>query len=319
MLNKRISDFFDDYEFELELPASGNFDSAKIKEMAMQKINTTGKPAAVCRKSVRVALIAAVIACFMSVTAFAAAYFGVDYRMTEEDERQVYQIQYGNRTHDLSYNATMVMNFASQPEGNLYAFRTTWTPSEPTGPKTLSLYRWAVYEAMNRLGMQHMKANEQNPQTQDAIAQVLKEMGVTAEEAESWYTFCDTDDDWDIPYQIELLNTTDLYNRDFLVGYDGAAVQIAKDETEGDWQELWINIDQTVLDWAEGQESPILNSNHVLRYNLKEGYLIKISGTLDFETLHKMAENTEVLKTELITEYDKERWSFGCILSLGRG
>lgn len=244
------------------------------------------------KKTVRTMLVAAAVICLMTVTAFAAVHFGMNYRFTEDGEQQQYTTATFSMDTDV-YDASMVMRFNTAPENYVYAFRANWLPSEPTA--VLSLYNAGFSE----------------------------EMGITAEEAKSWYTRYDADaqikqdgdgtisydfdNDGDIPYQIELLS--DLYQYDFLVGYDGSAVELVKEETSGDWQILWLHMDQNGA-------PELSNCNIVFRFNQAEGYLIKVVGTLDCETLGKIAENVEVLRTDMIAQSVGERHG---IIGLGRG
>ena len=251
-------------------------------------------------KAVRAALIAAAVACLMTVTALAAARLGMNYRFTEEGEQQVY-------THNafsmnpITYEASMVVRFDTAPESNVYGFRANWLPCEPTNVS--SLYDRVVYR------MDDTRTDEE----------VFAEMGITAEEAKTWYTRYDADttirrnEDGmielnpdvaeSIPYQIEL--KSDLYQHDFLVGYDGSEVTLVKEETAGDWQILWLNMEQNGM-------GALHNANIVFRFNQAEGYLIQAVGTLDCETLNRIAENVEVLRTALKTESSGEQ-TFGAV------
>ena len=256
------------------------------------------------KKTVRTALIAAAAACLMTVTAFAAVRLSMNYRFTEEGERQVYAHN-AFSMNPITYEASMVVRFDTEPESYVYGFRANWLPSEPTNVS--SLYNRVIWR------MDDARTDEE----------VFAEMGITAEEAKTWYTRYDADAQirWnedgmidvdfdveeDIPYQIEL--HSDLYQRDFLVGYDGSEVSLLKEETSGDWQILWLHMDQN-----GGQA--LRNCNIVFRFNQAEGYLIQIVGTLDCETLDKIAENVEVLRTDMIAESAGERHG---IVALGHG
>ena len=257
------------------------------------------------KKTVRTMLVAAAVACLMTVTALAVVHFNMNYRFTEEGEQQ----QYTNVTYTITgtdvYESSMVMKFDATPENYVYAFRAGWLPSEPTAVSSLyDKVRWRMDDA---------RTDEE----------IFAEMGVTAEEAKTWYTRYDADvqirrdedgmiqydfdNGGDIPYQVELYS--DLYQHDFLVGYDGSEVEIIKEETSGDWQILWLHMDQNGA-------PELRNCNIVFRFNQAEGYLIKVVGTLDCETLGKIAENVEVLRTDMIAESAGERHG---IVALGHG
>lgn len=274
------------------------------------------------KKTIRTALIVTILACLLTATALAAVYFGMKYRFTREGEQQRYTPGIFSMNTDV-YEATMVVRFSTEPESYIYAFRAGWLPSEPTN--ALSLHTVVEDMARTRLGMKALpETAEEKAQVEAKMADIFVEYGITAEEAENWYTRYDADtqikrdengtiaydlgNDGDIPYQIEL--RSDLYRYEYLVGYDGSEVELVREKTSGDWQILWLHMDQNGA-------PELWNCSIVLRFNQAEGYLIKVVGTLDCETLDKIAENVVVLRTDMKTGSSGEQ-GYG-VLTLGRG
>ena len=287
------------------------------------------RPVSVIRRKriIRTALIAAALACLMTATAFAAVYFGMSYRFTQEGEQQSYTYGDGAYSmHTAVYEATMILRFDGPAESNLYAFRANWLPSEPS--VAWSLYARAEDMARADLGMIGLvKTAEERARVDAELALIFAELGVSAEEARNWYTYYDADTtvellpdgsigdrfdvEDDIPYQIEL--HSDLYQFDLLAGYDGGAVELVKEEKAGDWHTLWLNIDRNVPE----EVTHFSRYSLVLRFNQAEGYLLQVIGTLDCGTLGKIAENVEVLRTDMKTVSDGEG-SFA-VITLGHG
>ena len=300
-MNRDIFDMFDNFELEPEEMESYRVSADRISELTLEKIGETKKDRHTPRKLLRTVLIAAVIACFMSVTAYAAVYFSMHYEYVEKGETYHYRYwtPHGYKEGSYTVRNSYVVSFDTQPDGYQYAFRPTWVPQEPT-------HCWSLYDQVESEVL-YEGADE---------ATLLAELGLTAQEAAGWYTNFDADEVWDpdaqgpnydIPYQVWLYSNSALYNCDFTLGDDpneneGVKVDFVKDEINGDWHELWVHVDETETWHAQQNLSYLDDTNLVLRFNLAEGYLIFVPGTLDFETLHKIAENVEVLRTNLPIE-----------------
>ena len=300
-MNRDIFDMFDNFELDQEDMTGYKVSADRISQMTLQKIAETKQPASRRRKIWRTALLAAVIACFLSVTAYAAAYFSMHYSYVEKGETYHYQYWTPEGYREASYTVSnsYIVSFDTQPVGYLYAFRPTWVPQEPT-------HSWSLYDEVTGQVL-YNGADE---------AALLAELDMTADEAASWYTWFDADEIWDpdaqgpnydVPYQVWLYGNNALYNTDFAIGddaYDNEDVKVdfVKDEVNGDWHEIWVHVDETETWHAKQNLSFLDDTNLVLRFNLAEGYLVFVPGTLDLETLHKIAENVEVLRTNLPAE-----------------
>lgn len=333
-MDKKISEMFDGFELEPEASSDVRFDPERVRKATLERIHASGTAAAVRRKFGRTLLVAAVIACFMSATAYAAVYFSMHYRFSQEGERQrytftIYEPTDRQRTQTAEYEATMLLSFDTEPESYLYAIRANWLPSKPTHATSLRDHVWDM--ARGELGMKFFPENRSEEiQLEEKMTEIFEELGVTAEEAETWYMRYNSDTTYmpdtpegpvpprqdvelNIPYQISLSNSSSLYNFDFLVGYEGDTVEVVREETEGDWQILWLQMEQSVY-----RNTLLQQANIALRFNQAEGYLIQVIGTLDCETLDKIAENVEVLRTDVKTEADREERRFS-VMSLGIG
>ena len=331
-MNKNIFDMFDNFEIEPEDMAGYNISADRISERTLQKLGQTKKAQPKRRKIFRIALIAAVIACFMSVTAYAAAYFNMHYRYVEKGGTYSYRYWTPEGYMDASYtvSSSYIVSFDTQPDGYMYVFRPTWVPLEPTAVTTV--YGWAEDEARFKLGMAApAETQEEKTAVKAGTEELLSRLGMTAQEAETWYTSYDADQIYvedvlgaDIPYKIELYSNSDLYNGDFAIGDDpyeneGVRVDFVKDEVDGDWHEIWAHVDETETEHSKVFRSPLDETNFVLRFNLAKGYLVYVPGTLDFDTLHKIAENVEVLRTELRLEIGDSEHRRHDMFTLGHG
>ena len=338
-MNKKISDMFDGFQLEPEVTSAVTFDPEKIRKATMARIHRSNTALAARRRIWRTALIAAVIASFLSVTAYAAVVFSMHYRYRQEGETPRYRITLVEpdgsviKTFTAQPMATLTVRFDTMPESTFYAFRADWLPSDPSYVNTLYNMAWDM--ARNRLHMPGLPATEEEKQAVDReTAEVLTEMGVTEAEAKTWYTGYDSNTTYtpdtpegptppknvplDIPYQIDLSNSSDLYKLDCLVGGDGGQVELLREETEGDWQTLWLRVSQGDEHHTEDYVNPLCPYGIVLRFNTAEGYLIRVAGTLDCETLHKIAENIQVLRTELETVADREEQGYS-FMDLSQG
>ena len=317
---------FDAFETQLEGLESAPFSPERIMQRTLKKIDASNTAIRTRRKLLRTALLAAAFAGLLTVTAFAAMVFNMNYRFTQTGEQQRYT--YGDglyAMHTAVYEATMVLRFEGPAESCLYAFRANWLPSAPS--VAWSLYAHVEDMARANLGIiVPVETAEERVRVDAEMEQIFAQFGVSAEDAKNWYTHYDADTtiellpdgsvgdrpgaEDDIPYQISL--HSELYRFELLAGYDGGAVELVKEEKAGDWHTLWLNIDKNVP--KEVTHFP--RYSLVLRFNQAEGYLIEVIGTLDCETLGKIAENVEVLRTEQKTVSEEESLA---VITLGHG
>lgn len=315
-MNKDIFDMFDDFELEPEEEAGYRVSSEAVARRTLAKLHGERRGAPRRSRLLRTALIAAVIACFLSVTAY-AAYYAMHLRV--EDRTYTCQFWDGEDWLERSYTVkdSNVLSFDAPPKGWEYAFKPGWLPAPFTNHLTL----YARFQELAR-----------TPEEMEAL---LTAEGLTEEESQTWYVVkMDADEDgyrdigdrapfYDIPYQI--LIYSDLYRREFVIGdrFDTAGdvkVEVLKDETAGDWHEIWVHVDETGADYAARMlEDPLLDTNIVLRFNRAEGYLVFLGGTLDCQTLHKIGENLTVRRTAIELEIPEDRPVETGLLNVARG
>ncbi len=276
------------------------------------------------RKVFSAALLAAVLAVLLTVTAYAAGLFELRLQFPRRGETQSYSFTVEmpdgeSLPQTAEAGAGLILRFDSQSQGTLCAFCPGWLPTEPT--QSFSLAEEAGDLARARLGMHALPSDgEERALADEETEKVLKEMGLSAEEAALWSVWCDADPalageaaEAGIPYQISLSNCSDLYELDLLIGGAGESVELLKDETEGEERTLWLRVSK------EGQNGDSLYPYHaVLRFSQSEGWLLQVIGSLDAETLGKIAENTEIKQTAYRTEAERTERGFG-IVSLSRG
>lgn len=277
------------------------------------------RPAFNRRKVFAAALLAAVLAALLTVTAYAAGLFELWLQFPRRGETQTYsftvEMPDGEPlTQTAAAGARLILRFDSQREGTLCAFRPGWLPTEPTG--AWSLAEKAGDLARTRLGMALPAADEKEQALVDAETEkVLGEMGLSAEEAALWSVRCEAQapETQEFPYQIGLSDRSDLYELDILIGGDGESVELLKNETAGEERTLWLRVSK------EGRSGDSFCPYYiVLRFSQTEGWLLHVTGTLDPETLDEIAENTEIRQTAYKTAATRTERSFA-YLFLARG
>lgn len=275
------------------------------------------RPAFSRRKVFGAALLAAVLAALLTVTAYAAGLFELRLQFPRRGETQTYsftlELPDGELlTQTAEAGAGLILRFDSQREGTLCAFRPGWLPTEPT--ESWSLAEEAGDLARARLGMALPAANGEEQALVDAETEkVLGEMGLSAEEAALWSVRCEAAAAAEFPYQISLSNCSDLYELDLLVGGGGGSVELLKDETAGEERTLWLKVSR-----ENGSGGALYPYHIVLRFSQAEGWLLSVTGTLEPETLGRIAESAEIRQTAYKTEAPRTERSFAA-LSLARG
>lgn len=232
------------------------------------------------RKLLRVCLLAAAIACFLSVTAFAALYqmwvqpgpeSPEQYRIWDSDGEQQW----------VTRQPSLELDFSTAPEGNDYFFTPGWLPEEPNHSSTL-------------------KDRALGTQGEDYAA-----YGVTPEEAEELYGYMTCEDaDEGVLYQISLQSPSQLYQQTYVLGYEGAQVEIVMDETRDSLRQLRLSLDSTGTETGREPDNWARHTNYVLLYNEEEGWLLRVQGTLDLESLARIAGDIRVFRSGHISRYE---------------
>ncbi len=235
------------------------------------------------KKLLRVCLLAAAIACLMSVTAFAAVYqmwvqpgpeSPEEYRIWDSDGQQQW----------VTRQPSLELDFSTAPEGNDYFFAPGWLPEEPSHSSSMED---AILYEQKKTGADYA------------------DYGVTPEEAEGLYGYMTYEDvDRGVLYQISLQSPSELYQQTYVLGYEGAQVEIVMDETRDGLRQLRLSLDSTGTE--TGQREPdnwAQRTNYVLLYNEQEGWLLRVQGTLDLESLARIAGDIRVFRSEHISRY----------------
>ena len=256
----------------------------------------------VSKKFVRTLLIAAMLATFFSITAFAATFLGRMNYQANLDEKLSYRWD----NHNTSFSPALVLNFDMPEEGNLYFFRPDWLPSEPQGdPVTGGIFTAYSYLSLKAWG-----------EAEGTLEQLIAQSGLSEEELEQWYYRCENAPAYGkIPYQIQILSPFRLYAYDFLVGQYGGHAEIVSEQSEGEWYKLDVAI--TYEEGSHGDDDLV---NYIFRFNQEEGYLITVFGTEELATLDKIADHIQVVKTGIVEHFsgDLDVQNYAC-LDLGRG
>lgn len=274
------------------------------------------------KKLVRTLLLAAAIACFMSITAFAALY---NMRFNKgPEEPTLYRIwddtdDAGNTVQQWTTNKpAMVFNFSTTAESAVYYLQANWLPSEPEHAFNMYTDFWS--DAVSQLIHEGIPYEQQTEEMRLAlINEMLREHGLTEEEAKSWYYRYDAETMEDVAYQVLISSPASLYNMEFTLGTTGSTATVVKEELHGDVRELRIAVDSTETAWAQiAPDEPLIHCNYIFLYNEAEGWLVRVQGTLDMDTLEKIADSIEVYKSDMTMEYKDNGQRMG-ILDVGRG
>lgn len=122
---------------------------------------------------------------------------------------------------------------------------------------------------------------------------------------DGWYSYFGNDGDsaeGQIPYKIECFYAVPGYQLVML--YESEIME----ETTGNGYEVTKLINH----------NPYMgDENYVLLFSADHGYMIRVGGSLDMETIEKIAENLEVRITDEEVEYNPD-YNIGC-LNIGRG
>jgi hypothetical protein len=161
----------------------------------------------------------------------------------------------------------------------------------------------------------------------------LSEAGFTREEAELWHTRLEWYTDNGELLQVHTFNAADLYKRDLLLGMYGGEATVVNQGIYGKYEMQEIQVDLTntyksIYEERFGMDYELympldskLHENYLLLFDPDEQYLLYVGGNstaFTFETLEKIADNTEIKITNLHTEptYENQDYIVG---GLARG
>ena len=103
-------------------------------------------------------------------------------------------------------------------------------------------------------------------------------------------------------YQISLRSPSELYERVFVLGDEGTAATVPKDETRGGLRELQLTVDRETADPADWSG----HRNYLFLYSQEEGWLLSIQGTAEPDSLERIAEGIEIFKSGHISRYEDD-------------
>lgn len=187
--------------------------------------------------------------------------------------RQVEKPAYTYGDETLEYpNVENVVEFSEVQPGNVVAFRTGWMPEGVTNLFTSNLTNYL--EDAEMLG-EGTPATSMDPQTLDS--------GLTHLE-------CDyaEGEDPQCALTIDAISGANIQGREFLV--DGKTNLIREGELRG-MEALYI---ETEVDGAVGRS--------LVLYDADRGCAISLSSRGSFETLEKIAENLELVDTDIVSQ-----------------
>ena len=198
--------------------------------------------------------------------------------------RQVEKPAYTYGDETLEYpNVENVVEFSEVQPGNVVAFRTGWMPEGVTNLFTSNLTAYLADSEM--LGME-TPATSLDQETLDGSLSHL----------ECDYT---EGDNSECPLTIDAISGANIQGREFLV--DGKTNLIREGELAG-MEALYI---ETEVEGDVGRS--------LVLYDAGRGCAISLSSRGSFETLEKIAENLELVDTDIVSRDLNPDWDWSCL------
>lgn len=273
-MNRNISDMFDAYEGPEELTEELSFSSERIKKLTLGRLDGQ-KMHRSRRKAFCTALIAAAIISVFTATALAVS-GGISYHKPEEGE--VYVDNYAGLGFTTEWDdIALILRFDVGKEGKEVLFRANWLPEEPNEQEL-------HYNGETAVIYYDETRNER-------YYELLEKAGVPEEDRKGWCSRLMRDEDprhKDVQYQILIYNAKELYKSDCVIGLLGGDAAIVKEgELNG------FSLMELTMEHGMVREK----HNYVILFDQERNFMVRIGGTLDMESLEKIAENLEVLET----------------------
>jgi hypothetical protein len=163
------------------------------------------------------------------------------------------------------------------------------------------------------------------------LSEYLDELGMTREEAQSWYPFMgwSTPDDTSL-LRVSVFDAAELYNVDFLLGMYGGEAKVVYQGTRDNYEALEIQVDyQSFYEDLYSDRPDILATvpeaefvkDYLLLYEPTEHYMLFVGGSapeFSFKVLEKIADNVELKVTSKAAQTSYEDMPYH-ILDLARG
>ena len=232
------------------------------------------------RDTRRIILIAAAVACFLTVTAFAARLFSVSRRVPDPDE--TFRVVWSEDENGFIEwnNAKLVLTFPETEESKEIEFRPRYLPFEL--PETLG---FSIPETGLSSDTWFTRFSAET-------------LGCWAPEETRVY------EDIGQPLLIERYSMS-MFN-------DGGAILMLYHTPSDIKEEQWGDLDVLKFRGTQhldarpefGQEAYTIEYNYVLLSNADDGWIITVAGMLDMDTIVKVAENIEVRETGNILTSD---------------
>lgn len=222
-------------------------------------------------------------------------------------------------------NVAMVVNAdVSKSVGHLAGMRFGWLPEGAVDPAEKYLD-----ESHSLLGYLDFLAGHLSYQSGETVTteQLLDEAGLSADEADAFYTSYHWETADGALLQIGIYDASSLYQRDLLLGtYGGVGTVVAEGQCGPyEMQEIQIDYREFYKQVYErnGHMVPEVEwfKNYLFLFEPNEEYLILIGGSdaaFPFETLERIADNLEVRLTDYEQDGSGVHASF-LLLDLGRG
>lgn len=243
------------------------------------------------------------IALCAAVPAFAEGEYAMSVIEKQEGEQYLYHWEMDGNVAETDFtDAGILIDFVADETAPQYLCRAEWLPEldDIEG----ELYMIQSFENLLEAHTQYIEYSDLYGK--DA-AELLEESGLSAEEAAEWYCSYELQSSYAYPYRYGVLSGFELFDRDLILGAYGACAEIVREgelnackllEVTVDYSALYEGREFTEEQWDQINESIV--KNYLFLFNVDEGYLIYVCGTMDFDTYEKIVESMEVRKTSLI-------------------
>jgi hypothetical protein len=260
-------------------------------------------------------LIAAILAMLLT----ACGYVGYRYYIKTQVPKTTlnYSIYFGDGYFDVELSSTAMVVTCEQTEEDVakakdIALRCNWIPDGLVADYTLTM-----------LDIFHQEVG--------TMSEYLDALGMTREEAQSWYPFLGwTTPDGESLLRVFVFDAAELYNVDFLLGMYGGDAKVVYRGARDNYEALEIQVDyRSYYEDLYSDRPDILATvpeaefvkDYLLLYEPTEHYMLFVGGTdasFPFEVLEKIADNVELKVTGKTDQPNYEDMPY-YFLDLSRG
>ena len=229
----------------------------------------------------------------------------MQWKFPGSDDDMVYAWEFEKQVQEVVFNdIAMYIEFDVEDSGKQHVFSAGWLPEIPAEEQeTASAFNTSFYHDLQG---EAEYIEEADIYAAD-VNELIKSSGVSMDEAQNqWFTNMSLHTEHTYPYKIEIFDNFILHGRDIIIGaYGGKALNVEEDSINGyeavkaaiDCTDVYNRDNFTEEEWENVKKSVF--RNYIFLFEPESEYLICVCGTLDMDTLEKVAANLTVHETEL--------------------